>query len=160
MRPRSWHHCIYMKILIADKFSKAHLDRLRALHCDIAYDPAVKAESLPSLIAPYQILVVRGKQVTADTLNAGAELSLVLRAGVLGARLPHLQAAMLAIRPGDLLVFATDGIRADSQTELTAETALPAGTALQPLADRILRRYATGRDDALALVVRYVGSGP
>src|SRR5437867_1219827 len=81
MRPRSWHHCIYMKILIADKFSEAHLDRLRALHCDIAYDPAVKAEALPSLIAPYQILVVRGKQVTADTLNAGAELSLVLRAG-------------------------------------------------------------------------------
>ena len=103
---------------------------------------------------------VAGILVRADHRTRPPVESLVLRAGVLGARLPPLQAAMLSIRPGDLLVFATDGIRADFQTELTAETALPAGAALQPLADRILSRYATGSDDALALVVRYVGSGP
>src|SRR5438445_9280311 len=70
-----------MKILVADKFSEPHLDRLKQLGCDVTYNPAVKSDDLPSLIAESQILVVRGKQVTAATLNASAQLSLVLRAG-------------------------------------------------------------------------------
>src|SRR5438874_4210979 len=70
-----------MNILVADKFSEPHLDRLKQLGCDVAYNPGVKADELPSLIAESQILVVRGKQVTAATLNASAQLSLVLRAG-------------------------------------------------------------------------------
>ena len=70
-----------MKILIADKFSEAHLGRLKQLGCEVSYQPAVKLEELPKLIAPYQILVVRGKQVAAETLNAAPQLTLVLRAG-------------------------------------------------------------------------------
>jgi D-3-phosphoglycerate dehydrogenase len=70
-----------MKTLIADKFSEAHLDRLNRLGCEVTYQPGVKAEELPKLIAPYQILVVRGKQVTGDTLRASEQLALVLRAG-------------------------------------------------------------------------------
>src|SRR5205809_5252058 len=70
-----------MKILIADKFSEPHLDRLKQVGCDVTYNPAVKTDELPSLIAECQILVVRSKQVTAATLNASAQLSLVLRAG-------------------------------------------------------------------------------
>ena len=53
-----------MKTLIADKFSEAHLDRLKQLGCEVTYNAAVKAEDLPKIIAPYKILVVRGKQVT------------------------------------------------------------------------------------------------
>jgi D-3-phosphoglycerate dehydrogenase / 2-oxoglutarate reductase len=70
-----------MKILIADKFSEAHLGRLNKLGCEVTYNPVVKADELPKLIAPYHILVVRSKQVTADTLKASEQLSLVLRAG-------------------------------------------------------------------------------
>ena len=70
-----------MKTLIADKFSEAHLNRLNQLGCEVNYSPTTKAEDLPKLIAPYKILVVRGKQVTADTLKASDQLALVLRAG-------------------------------------------------------------------------------
>lgn len=70
-----------MNVLIADKFSEAHLDRIKQLGCDVTYNPTVKAEELPQLIAPFKILVVRGKQVTADTLKAADQLTLVLRAG-------------------------------------------------------------------------------
>ncbi len=70
-----------MKTLIADKFSEAHIERLNQLGCEVTYQPAVKAEDLPGLIAPFKILVVRSKQVSADTLRASDELALVLRAG-------------------------------------------------------------------------------
>src|SRR5664279_5248592 len=70
-----------MKTLIADKFSESHIDRLNQLGCEVTYEPTAKAEELPGLIAPYKILVVRGKQVTADTLKAADQLALVLRAG-------------------------------------------------------------------------------
>ncbi len=70
-----------MKVLIADKFSEAHLDRLKKVGCDVTYNPAVKAEELPKLIAPYKILIVRSKKVTADTIKASDQLALILRAG-------------------------------------------------------------------------------
>ena len=70
-----------MKILIADKFSENHLDQLKKLGCDVTYNAAVKAEELPKLIAPYKVLVVRSKQVTADTIKAGDQLAVILRAG-------------------------------------------------------------------------------
>jgi D-3-phosphoglycerate dehydrogenase len=70
-----------MKTLIADKFSEAHIGRLNQLGCEVTYKPSAKAEELPGLIAPYKILVVRSKKVTAETLKAGNQLALVLRAG-------------------------------------------------------------------------------
>ncbi|HVM50023.1 MAG TPA: hydroxyacid dehydrogenase [Candidatus Acidoferrum sp.] len=70
-----------MKTLIADKFSEAHLTRLTQLGCEVTYKPTAKAEELPGIIAPYKILVVRSKQVTAETLKASDQLALVLRAG-------------------------------------------------------------------------------
>jgi D-3-phosphoglycerate dehydrogenase / 2-oxoglutarate reductase len=70
-----------MKVLIADKFSEAHLDRLTKLGCDVTYNPTIKAEELPKIIAPFKVLVVRSKQVTGDTLQASDQLTVVLRAG-------------------------------------------------------------------------------
>jgi D-3-phosphoglycerate dehydrogenase / 2-oxoglutarate reductase len=70
-----------MKILIADKFSEAHIARLNQLGCKVTYKPTAKAEELPQLIGPHKILVVRSKQVTAETLKASEQLALVLRAG-------------------------------------------------------------------------------
>jgi D-3-phosphoglycerate dehydrogenase len=70
-----------MKILIADKFSEAHLQRLTAAGCEVTYQPSAKAEALPKLIAGHHILIVRSKQVTAETLAGSDKLGLVLRAG-------------------------------------------------------------------------------
>ena len=70
-----------MKTLIADKFSENHLDRLKQIGCDVTYSPNVKAQDLKQIMAPYQVLVVRGKEVSAETLGASQDLALVLRAG-------------------------------------------------------------------------------
>ena len=70
-----------MKILIADKFSENHLDRLKKLGCDVTYNASVKAEELPKLIGSTKVLVVRSKRVAADTIKAGAQLAVILRAG-------------------------------------------------------------------------------
>lgn len=70
-----------MKIFIADKYPEAHLERFKQLGLTVTYNPTVKAEELPRLIAGHKILIVRSRQVTAETLKAGDELALVLRAG-------------------------------------------------------------------------------
>ena len=70
-----------MKIFIADKYPEAHLERFKQLGCAVTYNPTVKAGELPKLIPGHKILVVRSKQVTGETLKAGDELALVLRAG-------------------------------------------------------------------------------
>ena len=70
-----------MKILIADKFSENHIDQLKKLGCEVTYNATVKAEDLPKLIAPYKVIVVRSKQVTTDTIKAGDQLAVILRAG-------------------------------------------------------------------------------
>ena len=75
----------------------------------------------------------------------------VLRGGIVGYRLPELHTSTRPIQPGDLLVFVTDGISAGF-----AE-GLPPGDLAQHLADLILERHFKGTDDALVLVVRYVG---
>jgi len=94
---------------------------------------------------------VEGILLQADpAVNPGYE-SLTLRSGVVGTRLPLLQAAIVPVKRGDTLVFATDGIR----TEFAQRLTLDAGP--QQIADRILAQYAKGTDDALVLVARYVG---
>ncbi len=80
--------------------------------------------------------------------------SLVLRSGVVGARLPLVYAAILPVMRGDTLIFWTDGLRSDFADKL------PAVGHPQQLADRIMARCHKGTDDALVLVVRCVGGAP
>jgi D-3-phosphoglycerate dehydrogenase len=72
-----------MKVLVADKFEKVGIDGLKELGCTVVSEPEVKAEGLPDLIRKVDpnILIVRSKKVTADTLRAGTALTLVIRAG-------------------------------------------------------------------------------
>ena len=70
-----------MKILIADKVSTKMVADLKALGCDVALEPDVSAEALPASLAGVEILIVRSKQVTAAAIEAGASLSLIIRAG-------------------------------------------------------------------------------
>lgn len=72
-------------------------------------------------------------------------------AGIVGARLPPLAEAIVPLRPRDLLIVATDGIRRTAEWQIIA-TAPP-----QSIADRILAEYRKETDDALVLVLRYLG---
>lgn len=92
---------------------------------------------------------VHGVLVHAD--KKLAQETLLLRGGVVGDHLPQLQAAVLPVGQGDLLVFATDGIR----TGFTG-TLSPLENP-QRTADRILKAFSNGSDDALVLAVRITG---
>ena len=79
---------------------------------------------------------------------------LLLLGGVVGRQLPHLNASVVTVSPGDTLILVTDGIRGDFAERLP----IVGGPA--PSAERILARHALGTDDALVLVVRYRGGEP
>ncbi len=97
---------------------------------------------------------VQGLLMRANTKNGNAQEPLLLRAGVVGSRVPPLQAAVLPIQKGDTLIFATDGIRSGF-TETLNSLENP-----QRAADRILQNCLSGSDDALVLVSRLTGIRP
>ncbi|OQY34337.1 MAG: hypothetical protein B6241_04975 [Spirochaetaceae bacterium 4572_59] len=70
-----------MKILIADKLSDTALKDLGSLGAEITFEPGLGAGDLPGAIADAEILIVRSTKVTADTIDKGANLSLIIRAG-------------------------------------------------------------------------------
>lgn len=75
----------------------------------------------------------------------------LLRGGLVGLQLPALQASIMPIARGDLLVFVTDGIQTSFEGGINL-TETP-----RQIAAGILSRHFKGTDDALALVVRYLG---
>jgi negative regulator of sigma-B (phosphoserine phosphatase) len=77
---------------------------------------------------------------------------LLLRAGVVGAQIPPLQAAVIPVSYGDILFLVTDGIRGDFSAKREWS-----GTP-QRVAEAILSGYAKGNDDGLVLVARCLGS--
>jgi len=70
-----------MKLLVADKFEDRALEELKHLGLEVLYEPEITPEMLASKIAGVGILVVRTKQVTAEAIEAGAHLHLIVRAG-------------------------------------------------------------------------------
>jgi serine phosphatase RsbU (regulator of sigma subunit) len=94
---------------------------------------------------------VQGVLVRADTQKGNPQESLLLRAGVVGSKLPFLQASVLPVSLGDTIVFATDGIQSDFSAGLSAKENP------QRAADRILTKFRSNNDDALVLVARLTG---
>lgn len=70
-----------MKVLIADKLSDKTVTALQALRTEVTVNPELTADSLPEAIDDYDILIVRSTKVTAKTIEAAKNLSLVIRAG-------------------------------------------------------------------------------
>jgi negative regulator of sigma-B (phosphoserine phosphatase) len=97
---------------------------------------------------------VQGVLVRADTQKGNPQESLLLRAGVVGSKLPFLQASVLPVSLGDTIVFATDGIQSDFSAGLSAKENP------QRAADRILNKFRNNNDDALVLVARLTGIQP
>lgn len=94
---------------------------------------------------------VEGLLLRADANASHRTESVLLRSGLVGYQLPALHAGVLPVMPGDLLIFATDGIRSNFADDVTLNGAP------QQLAGHILRRHLKGNDDALVLVARYLG---
>lgn len=96
---------------------------------------------------------VQGVLVRADK-KANSQETLLLRGGVVGDHLPQLQAAVLPVAQGDLLVFATDGVRTDFVRTLSA-LENP-----QRAAERVMKSFCNHNDDALVLALRITGIHP
>jgi negative regulator of sigma-B (phosphoserine phosphatase) len=76
---------------------------------------------------------------------------LLLRPGIVGYRLPSLQAQAVPIAPGDLIVLATDGIRLDFENHIMPDEHP------RTIANNISAGYRKEYDDGLVLVARYLG---
>jgi phosphoserine phosphatase RsbX len=95
---------------------------------------------------------VEGRLLRARFHDDGhAEENVMLRSGMVGFKLPPLMPTVVSVESGDLLIFATDGIR-DGFTE-----GLDQSQPTQAMARAIMRHAYKGHDDALVLVARYLG---
>ncbi len=70
-----------MKVLIADKFSEDHIERLRNAGHEVSLQPNLSKSDLPKTIAGFNVLVVRSTRVTEETIGAADKLNLIIRAG-------------------------------------------------------------------------------
>ncbi len=96
---------------------------------------------------------VEGRLFRADAAARPVSEALISRGGVVGYRLPAPHERSLDIEPGDTLIFATDGVRHGFGDEH------PGSRPVGEVAAGIIEAYAKPTDDALVLVVRYLGSG-
>ncbi len=105
---------------------------------------------------------VEGLLQRGDANGQSPHESLPLRGGVLGYQLPPLRAFVIPVARGDLLIFATDGIRSDFARDSSPSDPLRRHPQDGPqhLANRVLAQYGKSTDDALVLVVRYLGGAP
>ena len=97
---------------------------------------------------------VEGLLLRAEGRAGSAREYVVMRGGVVGEQLPPLHASVVPIRTGDTLVLATDGIGHGFADGLNLNDPP------QSIAERILSSHGKATDDALALVVRYIGRAP
>ena len=94
-------------------------------------------------------LLIRGERESAAPAR---ETYLIQNTGVIGDRLPPLVASTKTLFDGDTVIFSTDGIRTGFNQGLNLRSSP------QQTADSILASYGRDSDDALVLVVRYLGS--
>lgn len=72
-----------MKILIADKFEQTGIDGLKQVADEVALEPELKDDALTTRVGEFDptVLIVRSTKVKAETLAAGKQLKLIIRAG-------------------------------------------------------------------------------
>jgi D-3-phosphoglycerate dehydrogenase / 2-oxoglutarate reductase len=71
-----------MKVLVADKFEQVGIEGLKALGCEVLYDPAA-GPRLAEVVAQTdpEILVVRSSKVPASVMDKATRLKVIVRAG-------------------------------------------------------------------------------
>lgn len=70
-----------MRILVADEFSRKHLDALRGLGLTVEFKPELKADELVEAAKEVSMLVVRSTEVKRAVFESAHALNLVIRAG-------------------------------------------------------------------------------
>ncbi len=94
---------------------------------------------------------VEGRVLSGDPSATGPKGSLALERGIPGHELPTMRTATLDVRPGDILVLATDGI----ETAFADSPDISGST--QAISERILAEHWKRADDALVVAGRYLG---
>ena len=72
-----------MKVLVADKFEESGLNGLKGLGCEVLYEPKLEGAALGARLAECEadVLIVRSTKVSADEMEQGKSLALIIRAG-------------------------------------------------------------------------------
>lgn len=70
-----------MRVLLADAFASSQIEKLKELGCDVRYEPQLDAKTIAGSISDAEVLVVRSTPVTAETIESGKEIGLIIRAG-------------------------------------------------------------------------------
>ena len=107
--------------------------------------------SSPGAITWLGVGNVEGRVVSGHPVDSRPKASLVLGRGVPGHDLPVLRTATLDVAPGDVLILATDGI------EATFADSLDVSGSTQAISERVMANHRKLADDALVVVVRYLG---
>jgi negative regulator of sigma-B (phosphoserine phosphatase) len=153
---------IAAKKAVASLSAAAHeplFSLMNRCHKDLA-DTRGAVISLASLNFQKQTMTWLGVgSVEAILLRANPQATpvsqnLLLYSGVLGYRLPPLHESTISLEPGDTLILATDGVRRDFSEKLLLKDSP------QKIADHIMEKSGKDTDDALVLVVRYLGLMP
>jgi negative regulator of sigma-B (phosphoserine phosphatase) len=97
---------------------------------------------------------VEGRVLSGHPSAMRPKGSLALGPGVPGHELPPVKAATLGVRPGDVLVLATDGV------DPAFADSLDVSGSAQAISRRILAAHWKPWDDALVVAVRYLGARP
>src|SRR5262249_46738425 len=92
-----------------------------------------------------EAVLLRGSRYVASPRE-----DLFLRPGVVGYRLPPLQAVITPVAPGDLLIVTTDGIRRDYIREFVPDESP------SRIGEYILSNFRRENDDGLVLVARFL----
>jgi negative regulator of sigma-B (phosphoserine phosphatase) len=131
-----------------DLLQRCHeaLRKTRGVVMTLAWFDLQRLEMSWAGVGNVEARLVRGAAAYGDRHDSALVLG-----GVVGYNLPTVRPATLDLFPGDAVAFATDGIEADYSNSLAP------GVPAQRLADRIYQRHGKGTDDALAVVVRYLG---
>ena len=94
---------------------------------------------------------ISGVLVRGNPSPQYGDAAIPLQAGVVGYRLPTVEARVTPIFPGDLLILATDGIRDDFVRAFGADDQ-PAA-----IAEYVSSNFCQGGDSRLVFVARYLG---
>ena len=95
---------------------------------------------------------VEGVLVRATNGHRMSRSGLVVLGGVVGGDLPEVRPQQLPVEPGDVVVFATDGVARAFVDGINPRLPAP------QLAADLLAQHTKGTDDALILVARFLGA--
>ena len=135
-------------VLLAERCHRALRDT-RGAAISLAF-----VSSLKRTITWLGVGSVEGRLLSGDRSGPRQKGSLALRSGVPGHELPKVRSATLDVRPGDVLVLATDGVAPSFADSLDIS-----GSA-QAISERILAAHGKATDDALVVVFRYLEAQP